>query len=1527
VANIGEAKAGASKLCVYLSTDLNFNSNDYLAKTVQIPSLSPGYMAVVDADFDLDDLNLPPGDYYIGIVIDCHDDVHESDEYNNICYWSNELAHIPDPKKPDLECWSRGNIHVDDWDIIINDIKVANTGKAKAAASEVCIYLSTDKTFNSNDILAKTLNVPSLNPGYMAILDANIELMNLDLPPGKYYVGIVIDCDDDVHESDEYNNLCYWDYVIADIPDKKKPDLECWNRGDITIDDWDIVINNIKVANIGEATSSKTEVCVYLSTDLTFDSDDLLVKTLNVPSLTPGYMSILNANIELMDLDMPKGKYYVGLVIDCEDKVMESDEYNNICYWSDPYLEIKDKKKPDLECWNRGDITVDDWDILITDIKVANIGDAKAGASKVCIYLSTDLNFNSNDYLAKELDVPSLEPGYMAVLNANIELMDLDLDPGNYYVGIVIDCHDDVMESDEYNNLCYWDYTIANIPEKGKPDLECGDLGVLNIYNNLIDIDDLIIRNTGDADAGPGRVGIYISENTNITTSDYFLGSVDFNGVDAGESISIDFVQSYASLNLPVDNYFIGIIIDDEEDITESDETNNKCYYDTKLNIVKPGKPDLECGDLGVLNIYNNLIDIDDLIIRNTGDADAGPGRVGIYISENTNITTSDYFLGSVDFNGVDAGESISIDFVQSYASLNLPVDNYFIGIIIDDEEDITESDETNNKCYYDTKLNTVKPGKPDLTCLDRGTLKVSDVTNVLTIEDLKVINNGSGSSQATKVAFYLSTNTNFTNSDILLGTEDVQALAAGQTDWIDFSVDLDNFDIPDGDYFVGIVIDYTFTVSEVYENNNICYFETPKVKMTPKPKPDLTCKSRGELYIDDWDINITNIQVKNVGGASSSNTKVCIYLSTDTNFGNNGDYLVKELYLKGLSANEVEYLNTGNIELMPLNIPYGHYYVGLVIDCGDKVMESNEYNNVCYWDNKVELSANEKPDLTCKSIGTIELDEEELEIKSLKIINEGSESSGSTVVGVYLSSNSTITTDDKRIGEIYLKALNAGSHTTLSEDFDLDDIDLPYGTYYVGVIIDDEENIDEENEGNNICYWSNYISYLDEDLPDLKCKSIGSLYVYDDRITFSNVRVQNNGGSDAGSFKVGFYLSADENFHSERTYLGGVQVDGVNDGRYVRLDGTMYFSDLAISAGTYHIGLVIDDEEEIQEKDEDNNICQWNTHTVTFTTDLLGCNCQDSRSDQICESFERYVGKQPLCEQAECWSTMEQSNAELAASQDAMVNTRETYRSNNALMVDQVGQNVMMKLGDREEGSHHLTLMMYIPEGEMAHLAILNTENPDLENGNEEDYINFEIFFGTEKDEEAIVSNTRNSTFEYPNDRWFELKITMIAYNRLVSTLVNGADLELHGGTLNGPIGALNFKSPTNQYHYYVDDILFIDAQATTAITTTESNDIESSKSTLIADELITPTTEAGVMIYPNPTSGLFQYELNLDKAEDVDIVIYNTMGQIIKRFHHKAVREVRQQINLSEEIGGLYMIQTQHGSKQHNTRLLLNK
>lgn len=86
-------------------------------------------------------------------------------------------------------------------------------------------------------------------------------------------------------------------------------------------------------------------------------------------------------------------------------------------------------------------------------------------------------------------------------------------------------------------------------------------------------------KNRGGSAANPSRADVYISSDTNFTTTDYKIGSINVPPLGAGEGIPpIDLNISTFPSNIPAGSYYVGILVDAGKAVSESDENN--WFYD-----------------------------------------------------------------------------------------------------------------------------------------------------------------------------------------------------------------------------------------------------------------------------------------------------------------------------------------------------------------------------------------------------------------------------------------------------------------------------------------------------------------------------------------------------------------------------------------------------------------------------------------------------------------------------------------------------------------------------------------------------------------------------------------------------------------------------------------------------------------------------------------------------------------------------------------------------------------------------------
>ncbi|MGB2822926.1 MAG: CARDB domain-containing protein, partial [Phycisphaerae bacterium] len=220
-----------------------------------------------------------------------------------------------------------------------------------------------------------------------------------------------------------------------------------------------------------------------------------------------------------------------------------------------------------------------------------------------------------------------------------------------------------------------------------------------------------------------------------------------------------------------------------------------------------------------------------DFAVKNYGTNNAGDFSINYYLSNDTDIGPSDYYLGTTYVSSLGAGASAS-----GSQALSLPStppagfsweDDVWVGMVVDANGDVAEGVESNNrnlglhKDYDHVRVD----GKPDLVgtdfSLDYGILNNNRGSVKATFT---VTNAGRGSTvNGFYVAFYLSQNTTVSTGDRYLVQRWVSTLDAGESYTSTLTLTPGRTDrfAGDGTYTLGMVIDYDGLIAEANEGNN----------------------------------------------------------------------------------------------------------------------------------------------------------------------------------------------------------------------------------------------------------------------------------------------------------------------------------------------------------------------------------------------------------------------------------------------------------------------------------------------------------------------------------------------------------------------------------------------------------------------------------------------------------------------------------------------------------------------------------
>ncbi len=156
------------------------------------------------------------------------------------------------------------------------------------------------------------------------------------------------------------------------------------------------------------------------------------------------------------------------------------------------------------------------------------------------------------------------------------------------------------------------------------------------------------------------------------------------------------------------------------------------------------------------------------------------------------------------------------------------------------------------------------------------------------------------------------------------------------------------------------------------------------------------------------------------------------------------------------------------NTVTIPTSVTEGTYYLVAIADINGTVIEQDESNNSKAAASTIAITANQ-PDLAVTSLsGPASITRDVPFNVTTTVSNLASPSAGAFRLGIYLSTDANIDTGDILIGSRSIASLAGLASDSATTSVTVPSATVPAGTYYLGVIADDQGAVTESNESNN---------------------------------------------------------------------------------------------------------------------------------------------------------------------------------------------------------------------------------------------------------------------------------------------------------------------------------------------------------------------------------------------------------------------------------------------------------------------------
>ncbi|MBN1808142.1 MAG: hypothetical protein JW909_03675 [Planctomycetes bacterium] len=1001
--------------------------------------------------------------------------------------------------------------------------------------------------------------------------------------------------------------------------------------------------------NAGDEDAAASDMFVYLSSDAALDAGDEQIGSRSVAALAAGTSEASSPPSSLLVPDsLSAGTYYIIAEVDKGGAVAETDETNNVAVCAGT---IAVTKTPDL--------TVDSVSCAVTTVatstnlainrRLRNLGKGDAVSFNVQYWLSLDTNIDGADTLGGTEVVASLaaetdDDGQYFINSGAVE--------DTFYVLVRIDGTDVVLESNELNNDAQSSNQLT-VVASGQADLEPEIVSApANLYVGDSVSVDIAANNIGSLQV-PAVVWtceLYLSDDAIPGAGDDTLGTVNTNARPIpGGSFTHTFnftVPDHTSAG------YLILVVDTGDDVGESNEANNQAGQ----VVVVSTPPDLGPYHAPVMNTgVPHAARVGDTLptiwghVEEFNSVAVGPFRISGYLSEDSSIEPADTEICYVDLGSWPGGAAGSAAMNGSIPAGTGP-GRYNVGCIFDSLDEVFETNEGNNVnapadlMIFDVIPPALTSGEYDLAVeniwfndlasaeYSPGEWYTSLLAGTTCKVDIDLKSLGDDPATSIRVGVYLSSDTEVTTGDTLVGYVDVTHAQITSLLESDFSV---NCTIPStlttGElYYLGAAIDTLGAVTETDEDNNMTpYSHTVLVVDASDAIVDLIADGSDGPQITAMEVGEAmsfGFSVRTRSNTESGAFSVSFYLSVDSDLSTAGDNTLVGTYdfaAPGLAPGDQ------GPEMDPywasITAPAaGDYYLGYLIDEADAVPEDDETNNWWLAGSQLTVSASGGPDLVVVAYmgddgpgaaPTFYAQTGDTIVHPMLIVaNFGTQDlPGGVAVNFYVSTDGAtlppVPAGDTLVGTYICGALEPGKYYPVEDPAALDLSGLTAGDYYLYAVIDPGNIISETDDNNNdsasLDLGGGALGFIPltiaDDAPfkaDLAIIDVWTndtywlngpnTYIWTD-CELSNQSLSAASGPSVVSFWVSTNNTASIGVNDE--YIGCDALGFLEPGRMTgaAFNGQLPFTPVAST--NYYVKIVVDSLGEISEMDESNNL------------------------------------------------------------------------------------------------------------------------------------------------------------------------------------------------------------------------------------------------------------------------------------------------------------------------------------------------
>lgn len=715
------------------------------------------------------------------------------------------------------------------------------------------------------------------------------------------------------------------------------------------------------------------------------------------------------------------------------------------------------------------------------------------------------------------------------------------------------------------------------------------------------------IANNGGADVNGTTISnvLYISSTPELGNDKSFrLSSHSMNlTVKAGESVTYEFTATIP-YDWYGDTYFI-VDADVNDAVYELANTANNSGVSDLINTLLTPGADFEPYNLNAPYRISSGMKFDvSYSVRNIGPGVpfANTWKDKVYISsKNTGLDDSAKLIGQFTQKGCYKivgsdyqyeGDSYSA--TRSVSVSGLQPGTYYIYIKVDADNAVLEYDGENNNVIMSKAITL---SDPDLTAeiISISEETLSTDTKVAVAWKLKNIGTSDIQNATVKDGFYASSNTNGANAVSLGTATNTVSIVAGGEKTFRTNITIPKNSSLNGTRYVYVKtnIDNALTESSTANNSSasiakqFIYAEDPTTVKVNGTNLTVSALSVASDATPGASLTLS-YKVKNTGSlAIDKEVKQEIFISKSKYFDSSAKALPVAGTLPTINDLQAEASVTANVNIsIPSDMKGGQYYIFAIIN-NDRTLAEKKYD-----DNQVKSPVyvnGNLPNLTASNLfvpATV-MTSEKTQV-SWTLSNVGTWDAENAVCTVYLSTDATLSSDDKQLASVRSGKLVKNGTTNMKANIEL--ADNVIGTRYI-IVKTNTSDAEESTTDDNIV--SQQFTAKQSPLPDLVISDLSTEgTLRGGQSDTVKAKVTNSGDSETHGDKWTevFYLSEGYTLDvkkaiklGSKTHVGTLAKDGSYD---IKADFIVPSS----AKGYYVLFAVADGTNTLTEKSKDNN-------------------------------------------------------------------------------------------------------------------------------------------------------------------------------------------------------------------------------------------------------------------------------------------------------------------------------------------------